>query len=328
MRFFLILLGWISVPFAVGMGIQFFRDGRTAYAALSLLFALFCLLVTLLLLGHLKGILPTFAWHGNRRVTPTMTPRSSSRVRNPINWGATLGKISSMARPVLAVAGKFFSFVFASYTNKPWMWSGVTVLVAAGYLFLRCYTFSDWHAFHVGLLALPIAGALFITHAGGWGRLFTSVSARLAVTHAVVSAVTLFICLGHALWWTALSMNMRQGLTGWGALRISIIVNVGWWYGAGMSLLSLIAAVITLLEGWTSVRGWLMRVARFVGGLFIGEPGGFLGAVTAWGMLLAVATIGAISFGSTEITGILYTAFILVVFGGVGIFTLLKGTRG
>lgn len=213
---------------------------------------------------------------------------------------------------------------FEGYKLKPWLWTGVLLVLFAIWVFLDSYSEKDWFMFHKSGAILLIATGCFVTHFDQWGTIAQAVFGNLLRSWAIASAIVLVIASGHIYIEAGMMAKHQTNLSTLEVLKKSYDGDTGWWYMTGVSILSLVAAIITLMKGWPALARWTGEVFAFIGGFFINKHGPLMTTVS-WGVLMAILTIGA--FGrNQESSGdwagelyVLYSAFIFVILIGLGV---------
>lgn len=156
-----------------------------------------------------------------------------------------------------------------NFKENSWLWLGVAASIAALCLFGRAYSEQDSHLLHLGLLLASASVVFLITHFNGWGKIKEMVAAHPVRFWIALSVLSLVVTLGHAI-------ILRGDIT--------------WWYLALVSLISLIMATITVVDGWGTL-GELMSegVSKIIGLLFAEK--GWAAMLLAWSAVFFVIAV-------------------------------------
>jgi hypothetical protein len=172
------------------------------------------------------------------------------------------------------VAARFIGRRFAA---SPMLWLGIAGVLYAMWKFYIAYTESDMEEpLHIALAAIAVATVLLLMHFGVMGTVLRTIFRHSVRSWLIASAIALTVTLGHAL------------------LQFSSDV---WTYTAALSGVSLLLAIITIANEWRRVGNGVWSALSFVGGFFIGRPGGIGGALLAWALACAVVVTGLIGGG-------------------------------
>lgn len=182
---------------------------------------------------------------------------------------------------VVVTAGRFGGvaarFIGRRFIASPMLWIGIASVLYAMWKLYIAYTESGMEEpLHFALVAVAIATILLLMYFGVMGTVVRAIFHHGVRSWLVASAVALAVTLGHAL------------------LQFSGDV---WTYTAILSGVSLLLAIITIANEWGRVGRGVATTLGFVGGFFIGRPGGIGGALLAWALACAVVVAGLIGGG-------------------------------
>lgn len=328
MNFRIFLLAWIPVPFLLGLALTFFL---TKNYVLGTCAVLALVLYGVFLFGDIVAIRLAIARMTSKMAAALVSgaqsfSRMARRAQPHVLHGAHVAaqKAGRAGVGIAKGGGELAGFGLKAYLLKPWLWTGVLLVLFAIWVFLDSYSEKDWFMFHKSGAILLIATGCFVTHFDQWGTIAHAVFGNLLRSWAIASAIVLVIASGHIYIEAGMMAKHQTNLSTLEVLVKSWQGDTGWWFMLVASTVSLVAAIITLMKGWPALARWTGEVFAFIGGFFINKHGPLMTTVS-WGVLMAILTIGA--FGrNQESSGdwagelyVLYSAFIFVILIGLGV---------
>lgn len=137
--------------------------------------------------------------------------------------GRALATGKSLQRRSVTIGGELLQ----NLKEKPWLWLGITFDLITLSLFVGAYLKRDSQLFHLGLATMMASACMFVTHFYGGKKVAEFFNDHRSETWVVVSTISLAVSLLHAI----------------------LIQNTVWWYATGVSLFSLIVAVV-VVNSW------------------------------------------------------------------------------
>jgi hypothetical protein len=231
--------------FAVGLALHFSTHEQPQVATGWILVAL--VYACGLLLVPWKSV-----WVSNLRVASSGTkpPRLYLHFAQMRSWFISHAVVTGKSlQQHSSAAGKE---VWQNIKNNTWLWLGVISTALTFGLLVRAYPELDDHYTHLGLIAGAVSAIFFIAHFGGWGKVLDTVEKHPMRVWLLLSIISFVVTLGHAL-----------------ILRDEML----WWYAAGISLVSLITAAITVADGWGTLGGLASKGTGKLARVLFGEKG-------------------------------------------------------
>ncbi len=328
MNFRMFLLAWIPVPFLLGLALVFFLTKSYALGACAVLALA---LYGVFLFGDVIAIRLAITRMASKMAAALVSGAQSfshmaSRAQPHVLHGTHVAaqKVGHAGAGIAKGGAELTGFAWTKYKDKPWLWTGVLLVLFAIWVFLDAYSEKDSFLFHKSCALLLIATGFFLSHFEQWDTIAQAVFRNLLRSWAIASAIVLVIAGGHIYIEVGMMTKHQTNLSVLQALVKSWQGDTGWWYMTVVSILSL-AVSIVILNGWQgAVARWVGDVFAFIGGFFINKHGPLITTVS-WGVLMAILTLGA--FGKNQESGgdwagelyVLYSAFIFVILIGLGV---------
>ncbi len=164
-------------------------------------------------------------------------------------------------------AGKGGALLADNVKQSPALWLGIALALIATYQFFDAFWREDWKMFHAGLITLPAAATFLLYHFNLMGKTRDKIVEWWKVTWLGVSILSFFLILGH----------------GWGLIPLAA------------SVVSAVAAIITLCNGWGTVGNGIGELSSYTFQKFLNFWKGEFGMIKIL-LVLSLSTLGIIYF--------------------------------
>lgn len=182
--------------------------------------------------------------------TTTYAPQYVERARtyeeDQASSGPGLGvQVSALAARGLESAGKAAEQGVTAFRGRPAFWTGIAFVILAIISFFAALIgfWTSWKCAHAGMAFTLISAGFFISANQNWAAVQEFAAKHFAIIWLCASVTCLVIGLGHV--WLACEANNYGKAVSWGIF-------------SALSTLSLMAAIATALNEWSTVRTFLV----------------------------------------------------------------------